>query len=127
MVQQGYFTIHGNRHSLDERNMFLPPQVQYLVRWTIPREAKKSLWKELRLLGMTKAGLFPDLGHLAVDLKEWHAEQREPASQKSDAPTPNTPVLPPHDRLSQRPTLLPHAPSHRPHGRAGQRGWFPPS
>jgi hypothetical protein len=63
MVQQGAFTIHGDRTDIAATG------VPWLVGFRIKREAKEILRENLRQLGITRSGLFPDLGSLAHDLK----------------------------------------------------------
>jgi FRG domain-containing protein len=63
MVQQGAFTIHGDQTNLAAK------KVSWLVGFRVKREAKIILRENLRRLGITRSGLFPDLLSLAHDLK----------------------------------------------------------
>jgi hypothetical protein len=63
MVQQGAFTIHGDQINLAAK------KAPWLVGFRVKREAKIILRENLRRLGITRSGLFPDLGSLAHDLK----------------------------------------------------------
>jgi hypothetical protein len=66
MVQQGTFTIHGDQTNLAAKRIEGYP---WLVGFRVKREAKEKLRENLRQLGITQSGLFPDLGSLARDLK----------------------------------------------------------
>jgi hypothetical protein len=63
MVQQGAFTIHCDRTDIAAKG------VPWLVGFRVKRVAKEILRENLRQLGITRSGLFPDLGSLARDLK----------------------------------------------------------
>lgn len=63
MVQQGALTIHGDHTNLGAK------KVPWLVGFRVKREAKIILRENLRRLGITRSGLFPDLCSLAHDLK----------------------------------------------------------
>jgi hypothetical protein len=67
MVQQGAFTIHGDQTNLAVKKTGDHPR---LVGFRIKREAKELLRENLRRLGITRSGLFPDLESLARDLKQ---------------------------------------------------------
>ena len=69
VAQSGWFSIY--RHN---RTEFLPLEKQkrykdVLKRFIIPRERFNSLRRELRLLGVNQASLFPDLGGLGADIR----------------------------------------------------------
>jgi hypothetical protein len=66
MVQQGAFTIHADKTDLAGKKTGDHPR---LVGFRVKREAKVTLREDLRLLGITRSGLFPDLESLARDLK----------------------------------------------------------
>jgi hypothetical protein len=63
MVQQAAFTIHGDQTNLAAKKH------PSLVGFRVKREAKVILRENLLRLGITRSGLFPDLGSLAHDLK----------------------------------------------------------
>ncbi len=64
-VQQGCFTIHSDRAALNSR----PGCERYLSKITIPARAAKAMAFEVDVSGFRKGDLFPDLGHLADELK----------------------------------------------------------
>jgi hypothetical protein len=66
MVQQGALTIHGDEIDLAKRPVAGCP---WLVGFPVKHQAKAALRENLRQLGFTRSGLFPDLGSLAHDLK----------------------------------------------------------
>lgn len=66
LVQQAAFTIHGDKRPLDTR----PDADKFLRRFDIPAAAKQRLYSQLKIIGFRRSTLFPDLAHLALDLKE---------------------------------------------------------
>ena len=66
LVQQAAFTIHGDKQPLDTR----PDADKFLRRFDIPAAAKQRLYSQLKIIGFQRSTLFPDLAHLALDLKE---------------------------------------------------------
>ena len=67
-VQRGAFTVHGSPTPLDR----LQDSEQWLRKFFIPKEAVPHIARELRLLGVGLADLFPDLHHLARELRALH-------------------------------------------------------
>jgi len=65
LVQQGVFTIHNTRIPLNKQDNF----EEFCLKFTVPSEAKFTLRDELDSLGFNLRNLFPDLEHLALDLK----------------------------------------------------------
>jgi hypothetical protein len=65
LQQQSAFTIHGTHTPLEA----LPDKDCFLKSYRVPCAAKGRLRDELFLLGIREANLFPDLGHLAADLR----------------------------------------------------------
>jgi len=63
-VQLSAFTLHGAAVPLEN----LPTPSEYLVKFTIPAEAKKPLAQDLDALGIRRSNLFPDLENLAAEL-----------------------------------------------------------
>ena len=63
-AQLSAFTVHGAPTPLEQ----LPESDGFLVKFTIPPEAKRPLAKALDALGIRRANLFPDLENLASDL-----------------------------------------------------------
>jgi hypothetical protein len=66
MVQLSVFTLHGNHRSFDK----LPRIDNFLYKLLIPKENKDQLKNQLKQIGVTESNLFPDLDHLASDIKE---------------------------------------------------------
>ena len=59
------FTIHGNANKLEE----IEWNEKYLLKFEVPANAKKTLHQLLYDLGIRESNLFPDLDHLAKELK----------------------------------------------------------
>lgn len=69
-VQLSVFTIHGRQVALNE----CVGSDDYLIKFTIPFESKQLLRLQLIDFGIRESNLFPDLDHLANELKSM-AEQ----------------------------------------------------
>ena len=68
MAQQGScFTLHPPPFLRAPTYRHFPPG--HLDAYTIPAEAKKSMFDELRHLGTTASTLFPDLDHVVEDIR----------------------------------------------------------
>ena len=65
VVQQGCFTIHSYTRPLDRRR----GSAKYLTELRIPAKYVKSMAIEVDVCGFRKGDIFPDLGHLADELK----------------------------------------------------------
>ena len=73
MQQQGVFTVHGASHGPlgEEVKVGKEDQAErFLGEVKIPALAKEQFRKDLRLLGVTRRKLFPDLQNLAADISE---------------------------------------------------------
>jgi len=66
MIQCSQSTVHGSPQPLND----VPGCSEFLVRVDIPFQAKASLKQSLELLGIRESYLFPDLEHLAKELRE---------------------------------------------------------
>jgi len=66
LQQQSVFTIHATGRTPIEE---LPDNAYFLKSYRIPFAAKEGLRKELFNLGIREANLYPDLEHLAADLR----------------------------------------------------------
>jgi len=64
-VQQGCFTVHSSTKPLDGRK----EANKYLAEMRIPATSVSNMADEIDLCGFRKGDLFPDLGHLAEELK----------------------------------------------------------
>lgn len=64
-VQQGCFTIHSHRGALNERQ----GHEAYLSSLIVPAEKVRDMAFEIDACGFRKGDIFPDLEHLAVELK----------------------------------------------------------
>jgi hypothetical protein len=71
MVQLSEFTLHGVPTPIEE----LPNNEKFLMKFIIPRGAKARLRRFLRAFGVTNSTLFPDLEHLAGDVKRMRFTQ----------------------------------------------------
>ena len=65
LAQQSVFTVHGKRTALNK----LPNKDEFLLRIEIPSKQKLECRAYLQKLGIRCSSLFPDLEHLAKDLK----------------------------------------------------------
>lgn len=64
-AQLSRFTIHGEDIPLET----FPSQGEILLQLVIPSEAKKLIRRQLYFMGIREANLFPDLHHLASELR----------------------------------------------------------
>ncbi len=64
-VQQGCFTIHSDKTPLNKRQ----GHERYLTHITIPERYVKQMAFEIDVCGFRKGDIFPDLAHLADELK----------------------------------------------------------
>lgn len=64
-VQQGVFTIHNTQVPLNKQS----ESEEFCLKFLVPLESKESLRDELDALGINAANLFPDLQHLASDIR----------------------------------------------------------
>lgn len=64
-VQQGCFTIHSDQRPLNKR----AGHSKYLSAIVIPAGSIKRVALEIEVCGIRKGDIFPDLGHLADELK----------------------------------------------------------
>lgn len=71
-VQQGCFTIHSDQMPLNRRTN----NETYLAQLIIPADYVKSMAFEVDVCGFRKGDIFPDLGHLAEELKGIYAPKR---------------------------------------------------
>ena len=75
MVQLSAFTIHGRAELLNH----VSNAGTFLVKLDIPAEHKPKIRADLLNLGITESFLFPDLEHLARDIKriKWRSQHRK--------------------------------------------------
>jgi hypothetical protein len=66
LIQQSGFTVHGSCIPLEQ----LPGREAWLRQITIPAAAVADFRAELNALGVRVSDLFPDLEHLALELRE---------------------------------------------------------
>jgi hypothetical protein len=65
LAQMGRFTLHSDSTPLEQKTY----NAEWLRRFIIPKEAKTTIRNQLSAFGVQLPNLFPDLGHLAEDLK----------------------------------------------------------
>ena len=70
MVQQAAFTVHGSDRPLEE----MPLTDRFLLKITIPEDAKVPMKEMLALLGFKRSSLFPDLVNLAGEIADAHKQ-----------------------------------------------------
>jgi hypothetical protein len=63
-IQQGVFTLHSTRTPLEKH----VEQSSFLLKAIIPAAAKERIEWELRICGVSRSKLFPDLANLAMEL-----------------------------------------------------------
>lgn len=87
LSQRSCFTIHGTIEkdfaSLFEDTILVIDN--YLLKFIIPRKFASQLLDELNSMGISKSTVYPDLEHLALDLKE----RFRVAKGQDDAPSSN--------------------------------------
>ncbi|TDY23568.1 FRG domain-containing protein [Paraburkholderia sp. BL6665CI2N2] len=64
-VQQGCFTVHSDHTALDLRSN----SQDYLTKLVIPTDAVESFSREIEVCGFRKGDIYPDLQHLADELR----------------------------------------------------------
>lgn len=64
-VQQGCFTVHSDKTPLNKR----PNCSSYMKKLVIPAQAVPSFAKEVEICGFRKGDIYPDLEHLADELR----------------------------------------------------------
>lgn len=65
LIQQGAFTIHGSNEPLDA----VEKAEDFLLRFDIAPEFKLDLSAKLEQIGIRSSSVFPDLDHLAAELR----------------------------------------------------------
>ncbi len=80
LTQLSAFTLHGHNKSLEE----LPNSQEYIIKIKIPQNSKKRLREELKHLGIRESNIFPDLGHLAEEIKSVKFKKSASPSVPSD-------------------------------------------
>ena len=65
LTQLSVFTLHGHSQLLDE----ISNSQDFLIKIKIPMNTKKKLRKQLKQLGIRESNIFPDLDHLAKEIK----------------------------------------------------------
>lgn len=65
-VQSAAFTIHGTTTALNEH----PEKNHFLLEFEVSGEVKRELLYALKVVGIRESYLFPDLDHLALDLRD---------------------------------------------------------
>jgi len=82
LVQQSEFTIHGSAKAMEE----LDGCDNFLGKIVIPSTAKEHLRVMLKVLGITRANLFPDLENLSAELITLHREKQSEGSESAEIP-----------------------------------------
>ena len=66
-TQQSVFTVHNSKRKLtDAENKNL------LKRYIIPAKCKREILSELHICGITLRNIYPDVEHIAQELKEFY-------------------------------------------------------
>ncbi len=66
-TQQSAFTVHNTLRKIENIN-----NKYVLMKYTIPAEFKKSICDELRICGITLRNVYPDVEHIADELKQFY-------------------------------------------------------
>jgi hypothetical protein len=82
MVQLSTFTIHGSGKSIYD----CAKTDDLLIKFLIPASSKKQLREELKYLGIRESNLFPDLEHLAQEIKSVTFKETSISDGKSPYP-----------------------------------------
>jgi hypothetical protein len=77
-LQQGVFTLHTSRKPLEEFNH----SNVFLRKGVIPASAKERIEWELRICGVCRSKLFPDLGNLARDIVDQQLRTKDRNSEQ---------------------------------------------
>ncbi len=77
LVQLSAFTVHGTSTPIED----LPQKENFLIKFIVPTEAKSSLRATLNLIGIRESCLFPDLEHLAKELKSLTYGEPSPSEE----------------------------------------------
>jgi len=65
LIQISVFTLHGHSNLLER----IPGAENFIVKIKIPKGSKKNLREQLKHLGIRTSNIFPDLDHLAREIK----------------------------------------------------------
>ena len=77
IAQQTVFTIHGRADTLDTQ----PYKEPCIHKITVKKECKGEIRELIKHFGITKSNIFPDLDHLADELK--HLRFKTPDEEKA--------------------------------------------
>lgn len=72
LVQHSGFTMHADPTPLED----LPGHEEFLLKFFVPEEKKSELEEQLRMVAVHPSTVFPDLEHLAEDLRGYHRHPR---------------------------------------------------
>jgi hypothetical protein len=81
MLQHSQFTIHGSPEPLEKKD----GADKWLIKFTVPGERRKILMRDLEVMGIHSASLFPDLEHLARHISQFSFVdlQADPIGEKA--------------------------------------------
>ena len=80
LLQGSAFTIHDDNTPLESHKEIS----RFLIRFDIPPNAKKYIGAQLRLMGVKRSNLFPDLDHLAGEIAKYKFEEPEPIAAMAE-------------------------------------------
>lgn len=66
-TQQSAFTVHNSKKKLTSIN-----NPELLKKYIIPADCKKKILEELRICGITLRSVYPDVEHIAKELKDFY-------------------------------------------------------
>jgi len=85
MVQISEFTLNGHNIALEK----LPDSDQFVTKFRIAQDSKGLMRQELKRLGVRLSSIFPDLEHLAEEIRQLKFRKRNKKQDVSDNPSPS--------------------------------------
>lgn len=75
--QQAAFTVHNSLRTLEEihNNILSESPMELLTKILIPAQYKEQIFNQLFISGITHSNVFPDVEHLALDIKKLYGVQ----------------------------------------------------
>jgi hypothetical protein len=74
LMQSGVFTVHSTDESLEKLNDGAPPNERFLRKLIVADKARSEIDAGLAAVGVNGSAVYPDLDHLAKEIKEYWAK-----------------------------------------------------
>jgi hypothetical protein len=87
MVQISEFTLNGYDIALEDLSL----SDQFLMKFRVSSNCKLELREELKRMGVKLSSIFPDLEHLAEEIRDLAFKKIEPTDQESGSSLPDCP------------------------------------